>query len=191
MLRKVFSFGGLLLLGGALCLATPGLAQTRGGGAGGGGYFGDNPGGFRRAGSYLSGHGGSPYSAGYGYDLSGLGPVTQDSGYRGSYWDSMPSYPYGYFSATPPSPSATDTSAHISVAVPAGARVWFGGAPTTSTGPAREYISPALAPGRQYTYEVRARWNDNGQDVTQTQQVTVSAGAHVNVAFPSPPAQKR
>ena len=30
MLRKVFSFGGLLLLGGALCLATPGLAQTRG-----------------------------------------------------------------------------------------------------------------------------------------------------------------
>ena len=191
MLRKVFSFGGLLLLGGALFLATPGLAQTRGGGAGGGGYAGDYPGRFRRAGSDLSGHGGSWYSDDYGYDLPGLGPVTYETGYRGSSWDSTPPYPYGSFSATSPSPAATDTSAHISVAVPAGARVWFGGAPTTSTGPAREYISPALAPGRQYTYEVRARWNDNGQDVTQTQQVTVSAGAHVNVAFPSPPAQKR
>jgi hypothetical protein len=31
---------------------------------------------------------------------------------------------------------------------------------------------------------VQARWNENGHDVTQTQQVTVSAGASVRVDFP-------
>ncbi len=74
---------------------------------------------------------------------------------------------------------------HVTLSVPAGARVSFGGTPTTSTGSVPEYVSPALTPGKQYTYEVEARWSDNGQEVTQTQQVGVSAGAHVNVNIPT------
>jgi uncharacterized protein (TIGR03000 family) len=119
--------------------------------------------------------------------------MTDDSGYYDSYGEGTPYYSGGYPSPTAPtlgpqsgSPPAADNSAHVTLSVPAGARVSFGGTPTTSTGPVREYISPALTPGKQYTYEIQARWSDNGQDVTQTQQVGVSAGAHVNVTFPSP-----
>jgi uncharacterized protein (TIGR03000 family) len=54
-----------------------------------------------------------------------------------------------------------------------------------TTGPVRTYASPPLAEG-QYSYEVRARWNENGQEVTQTQQVGVTPGAHVEVNFPLP-----
>ena len=33
----------------------------------------------------------------------------------------------------------------------------------------------------------RARWNESGHEVTQTQQVQVTPGDHVNVQFPVPP----
>jgi uncharacterized protein (TIGR03000 family) len=68
--------------------------------------------------------------------------------------------------------------------VPANAEVWFEGAKTTSTGSVREYQSPPLSPGR-YTYHIRARWTENGRDITQTKNVTVSSGAHVTVEFPT------
>ena len=71
--------------------------------------------------------------------------------------------------------------------VPAGAQVWFDGTATTSTGSVREFDSPPLTPGNRYSYEIQARWNENGQEVSQTQQVVVTAGAHVDVKFPAPP----
>ena len=51
-----------------------------------------------------------------------------------------------------------------------GAEVWFNGTPTTSTGPARQFASPPLTPGTRYSYDIRATWNENGREVTQTQQ---------------------
>jgi uncharacterized protein (TIGR03000 family) len=47
----------------------------------------------------------------------------------------------------------------------------------------RQFYSPPLAPGR-YSYEVRARWTENGREVNQTQQVQVTPGARVEVDFP-------
>ena len=70
--------------------------------------------------------------------------------------------------------------------MPRNARVWFDGVLTTSTGSVREYQSPPVTPGQRYTYQIQARWNDNGQERTQTQQVEVTAGAHVNLRFPVP-----
>ncbi len=61
---------------------------------------------------------------------------------------------------------------------------------TTSTGAVREYQSPPLAPGKRYTYDLSARWTENGHEVTQQQTVDVSPGGHVSVAFPIAPAQK-
>ena len=72
-----------------------------------------------------------------------------------------------------------------------GARVWFEGAATTSTGPVRRFHSPALASGGRYTYDITATWHENGHEVPQTQQVEVTAGTHVNVAFPTPPVAQR
>jgi len=71
--------------------------------------------------------------------------------------------------------------------VPADAEVWFDGTKTTTAGPVREYQSPPQTPGQQYTYEVKARWQENGREVTQTQQVDVSAGGHFEVRFPVQP----
>jgi uncharacterized protein (TIGR03000 family) len=64
--------------------------------------------------------------------------------------------------------------------------VWFNGTKMKTTGSVREYQSPPLTPGSQYTYEVRAWWNADGHPVVQTQQVAVAPGGHVDVNFPVP-----
>jgi uncharacterized protein (TIGR03000 family) len=80
-------------------------------------------------------------------------------------------------------------TAHVTARVPAGADVWINGSNTYSAGLVREFQSPPLTPGYQYTYEFRARWkNDDGREVTQTQQVAVSAGGYARVDFPIPDA---
>jgi uncharacterized protein (TIGR03000 family) len=84
-------------------------------------------------------------------------------------------------------PYADGRNADIILKVPAGARVWFNGVPTTATGAVRVFHTPPLAPETQYFYDVRARWIENGREVTQEQQVAFRAGAEVRVYFPIPP----
>jgi len=78
---------------------------------------------------------------------------------------------------------SVDNTAHIEVLVPGEAALWFNGWKARSTGVVRKLQSPPLTPGRNYTYTVRARWEENGREVTQTRQVAVSAGAKVRVDF--------
>ena len=80
-----------------------------------------------------------------------------------------------------PAPGA---SVVVTVDVPPDADVWFNGAPTAQKGTVRRYISPALAPGMNYTYFVRARWLEDGVAVDQTRRVTVRAGDQLTVDFP-------
>jgi uncharacterized protein (TIGR03000 family) len=154
-------------------------------------------------GRYYPYYGGFSAYPNYGYSGSyvpysyAVPEVRDDAGYAGSYEDAAPSNPDeypsaaaaagGYTSYYPPATAQPDTSVHVTVNVPADAKLWFDAAPTTSTGPVRVFNSPRLAPGRPYTYELRAQWNENGHEVTQTQQVGVTAGAHVHVSFPVPP----
>jgi uncharacterized protein (TIGR03000 family) len=85
------------------------------------------------------------------------------------------------------SPSQADDTAHVTVNLPAGARLWVDDTPTTSTGQVREFDSPPLTPGHRYAYDFKASWNENGHEVTQTKKVEITAGAHVNVSFPRSP----
>jgi uncharacterized protein (TIGR03000 family) len=134
------------------------------------------------------------YNGTYPYYGSGLG---YDAGYDDSYGEPALSYSGTDTSVTPsavnsvsfypPSTDQTDTSAHLTVNVPAGAQVWFDDFKTTSTGRVREFVTPSLKPGKRFTYELRGSWNENGHEVTQTQKVAVTAGAHVTVNFPTPP----
>jgi uncharacterized protein (TIGR03000 family) len=151
---------------------------------------------------YYGGYGYYPYSGLYGgyypYSYDALSP-TYDSGYFGSNGDVSPDFAYGTNSAPPaagvyqsfyPPSTATaeqDTAAHVTVTAPAEAQLWFNGTPSTATGAVRQFESPPLAPGTRYRYELRARWNENGHDVTQTQRVEVTAGAQVIVNFPVQP----
>jgi uncharacterized protein (TIGR03000 family) len=239
MFRKVFSFGGLLLLAGAVGLAAAGSGRAAGHGGGGhfggahfggahfgvahfgGAHFGGYRGGLYRGGYHfgyphaynrpyygyrrnypyygLSGYYpyyglyGYPYYGAYGYVGPGLGYT---SSYYGSGGDEAPSYDNesapvtppaaGYESSYPPAAAQTDATAHVTAYVPADARLWFDGKLTTSTGPIRDFRSPPLTPGHQYTYDVKATWNENGHEVTQTQKVEVTAGSEVTADFPAP-----
>jgi uncharacterized protein (TIGR03000 family) len=68
----------------------------------------------------------------------------------------------------------------------AGAEVWFGPGKTRQAGETREFVSPELAPGREYTYEVKARWVEGGKDVVQTREIAVSGGTCLTVDFTRP-----
>jgi uncharacterized protein (TIGR03000 family) len=87
--------------------------------------------------------------------------------------------------ALQPAP-ATGQAVEVVVRVPDGAQVWFDGAATAQAGTTRRFVSPPLAADRAFTYELRARWTADGKAVEQTQNVSVRAGATVNVAFPLP-----
>jgi uncharacterized protein (TIGR03000 family) len=177
-----------------------------GGGHFGRGHFGGFPGlyyGFYPYYNYPS-YGSYPY---YNYPYDNYYPYSYPYDYGGSSSYDYGSYPYSspslgsgsaYYPVAPSSyqpsgtvstvtPAPSDTGAHLTVNVPAGAEVWFDGTATTSTGQVRQFDSPPLKPGSRYSYEVQARWKENGQEVTQTQQVKVAAGARVNVTFPVPP----
>jgi uncharacterized protein (TIGR03000 family) len=149
------------------------------------------------------GYGGLGYYGAYPY-YSGAYPYYSGGSY-GAYPDYYaPDYSYpdiqpyvatpdysGYSSpqserpASPSVPSTTtDTTAHLDVMVPDSAQVWVEGAKTQQTGSLRHFVSPALTPGQDFTYDIRARWTDeNGNVVDRTRHVPVHAGGQVMVNF--------
>jgi len=82
-----------------------------------------------------------------------------------------------------------NSTADVSVRLPADAKLYFEGVPMELTGPERNFVSPPLTPGRNYQYEVRAVWSDNqGHEVVQDRKVLVHAGDRLTIDFLSPPA---
>jgi uncharacterized protein (TIGR03000 family) len=162
-----------------------GRGESGGGRGGYGGYRGGY-GGYR--GGYRGGYGG--YYPGIGIGIGFYGPYDYDYGYGYGY---APTYLYSQppvivaspntnLTETADAPSA-DGRAHMQVVVPADAAVWFNGNPTTQRGEQRIFDSPALIPGRDYQYKIRARWTEDGRAVDQTRTVIVHANAQVGVDF--------
>jgi uncharacterized protein (TIGR03000 family) len=84
----------------------------------------------------------------------------------------------------------SDAKAHVTVRVPSDAKVWFENQATKQQGAVRNFVSPELTPGQNYTYDVRATWQENGRTVEQKRQVAVHAGSPVTIDFTKPaPAQ--
>jgi uncharacterized protein (TIGR03000 family) len=140
---------------------------------------------------YYSGYGSDyPY---YGYYYDNYPDVGGGSDYGSAYTgDTLPEYSYGALADSSARATApVDSTSHVTVNVPPDARVWFDGTLTQAEGPIRQFDSPALQPGTRYTYVVRASWKEDDHEVTQTQQIEVSAGAHINVVFPLPPRNTR
>src|SRR5262249_32174422 len=71
----------------------------------------------------------------------------------------------------------------IDVRVPADAVLWFDDSPTSQTGTSRRFVSPPLNPGKEYSYRIKGRWKENGQDVTSTREVAVHAGDQLHLTF--------
>jgi uncharacterized protein (TIGR03000 family) len=109
-----------------------------------------------------------------------------------------PSYSYARYSPgpntiypiSPPIAAVSDNTARVEVRVPADARLWFDGQPTAQSGAVRTFRSPALEPGQDYVYEVRARWDADGKPVVETRKVTVHAGDRAFIDFNRPASEK-
>jgi uncharacterized protein (TIGR03000 family) len=80
-------------------------------------------------------------------------------------------------------PAAGKQPVQINVSVPAGAQITFNGTKTTSGGALRAFVSPPVAAGRDYVYDITAKWQQGGRQVTRTQHITVHAGDVINLSF--------
>jgi len=111
-------------------------------------------------------------------------------------WPWFTSYPYTgeiYVRSGPPlkrapvpvpAPNPAEAVGRFQVEVPADATVFIEDKPTTLIGSSRTFLSPPLQPGKTYLYDIRARWQENGQEMEQKQTISLQAGGQVNVRFP-------
>jgi uncharacterized protein (TIGR03000 family) len=199
MFKRWLSPAGVLLLAGAVLLLVPTTGRCDRFSRWYGGYY--RPGIYRPWGyNYYS-----PW--GYGYYSPWVGGYTYDSNYpymAGTTYAFRPYYG-GYLpnSYTTPAvtmqpapadsgitqagyvqPAPAEASAEITLQIPdSSAQVWVNGTLTRQSGTSRTFESPALRTDRDFTYEIRARWNENGREFDQTRQVKVRGGQRENVAF--------
>jgi len=197
-MKRQIIFSGLLAVAatvGVLLTAQSAEAQRgRGGSSGsrGGSHYGGHSPGY----SHGNTHGYHNYIPGF----SGSYGPSYYNRYSSPYWGRS----YGYYNNGGYSPSyyyaapdtesfapANDMTVHMLVRVPVpDAEIWFAGDKTQQTGVAREFQSPPLDAGRTFTYEVRARWKENGREVNQTRSVKVQAGQWLTVDFTNPAPQQ-
>lgn len=114
------------------------------------------------------------------------GSATPPSGLPGGPGGASPGLPGGDLQTPPPLGTGTSTDAtstSFRVSVPANAVVYVNDMKTTSTGPERRYVSRGLEPGRTYTFNVRAEYQRDGQTVTETRVIRLTAGRTGSLAF--------
>jgi len=79
--------------------------------------------------------------------------------------------------------SATPRAAQITVRLPADARLYVDNVFCPLTSSTRSFPTPALQPGRDFYYTLRAEVTRDGETRVQSQRVAVGAGRQVNVEF--------
>jgi uncharacterized protein (TIGR03000 family) len=82
--------------------------------------------------------------------------------------------------------AVVNNTARVRVLLPADAQLWLGDELMTPTGGERIFVSPALTPGKAYSYQVKARWTQNGRLVEQSAKVKVYANKTTTVEFRAP-----
>jgi uncharacterized protein (TIGR03000 family) len=71
---------------------------------------------------------------------------------------------------------AVQDTALIRLKVPADAKIWIDGKAMSPKGALRPFVTTKLEPGKDYVYEVRANWTENGRAVERTRKITFQAG---------------
>jgi uncharacterized protein (TIGR03000 family) len=84
-------------------------------------------------------------------------------------------------------PKETDAKAEAEIIlhVPPDAAVWLDGIRSQYSGVERRFVTPPLAAGDRYFYDVRAVWTDRGRLIERRRQLSFRAGDRVIVDFPS------
>jgi uncharacterized protein (TIGR03000 family) len=83
-----------------------------------------------------------------------------------------------------------DGVAHLLIIMPEDAELWFNGTTTSQKGRQRVFVSPSLTPGKHYTYEIKARWMQDGKAVEQVRTAQVQANAWQQIDFIKPGTSK-
>jgi len=86
-------------------------------------------------------------------------------------------------------PAIQPNEVAIEVRVPADAEVLFEGDKTSQKGSVRWFVSPPINPERRYTYEIKAKWMENGREVAKTRKIAVRAGERLSVDLTKPAAE--
>jgi uncharacterized protein (TIGR03000 family) len=133
-------------------------------------WYGDN---WPYPGYYVGTYHGAPYFPGDKTSSSSRSSGSSSSSGGDSY------YSYG---AAPRTGGANTAQVHVRLPDP-NAEVWIEGKRTEQRGEQREFVSPALDPDTNYTYEVRARWTENGRAIDRTKTVPVRANGVATVDF--------
>jgi uncharacterized protein (TIGR03000 family) len=91
---------------------------------------------------------------------------------------------------TGPAPAEKpNNTALLTIQVPEAAELYLQGQKMDLTGTERRFASPALEPGKSYTYDVVVRWAEDGKPVERTKKVLVWANDSKSLAFmPTPKA---
>jgi uncharacterized protein (TIGR03000 family) len=139
---------------------------------------------------YAYSYGGIGFGAfgygGYGYSLPfygdyGTAPYTAAATPPASYPNPAVA------SAGPENAPPPDNAAHLQLLVPENAQVLFDGEPATQTGRVREFVSPALTPGKVYTYNITVRSTDPaGRPVDDRRPIRVRANDWFSIDFTRP-----
>jgi uncharacterized protein (TIGR03000 family) len=96
-----------------------------------------------------------------------------------SFYPSAAGETYGALSGQ----AQSNRAVRINVTVPANAEILFGNFKTTQSGAQRAFVSPPLDRGRDFTYDITAKWQEGDRQVVRTRHVTVHAGDVVNLSF--------
>jgi uncharacterized protein (TIGR03000 family) len=131
--------------------------------------------------------GGGVYYSPFGYYGD---PYYRGYGYAPGYYNGTPYYP-GPAPLAPttrqsnyPAPATAHEAVGMKVLVPtADTKVWFENKETSQQGMERLFESPPLKPNQHFTYNIKARWTENGKTVNQERQVHVLAGQNITVNF--------
>lgn len=147
-------------------------------------YYSGNWYGFTNDGSYPrmgSGYNYNQPNAGYMVN-PGAQPAPGSSGATGG----MGIYTnpqYSGVASGDPHPHTPGLAAHVEIKLPANAELWFDGNKMTQTGPERRFMTPPLELNHVYSYDVQAKWTENGKEVSKSQKLLIRAGQQVAVSF--------
>jgi uncharacterized protein (TIGR03000 family) len=76
-----------------------------------------------------------------------------------------------------------EAPATMMVHLPPDAKLSVDDSSTKQTGSVRTFVTPALQPGKEFTYHMKATMMRDGKEVTETKDVKVRAGQETHVAF--------
>jgi uncharacterized protein (TIGR03000 family) len=138
--------------------------------------------------------GAGPRLDGRGLDIGG---GYYGSGYYGSGYYGSPYYSSSYYRTSNYSYPSQDTSAYFSgdmntargenrvmlnIQAPAGANLWISDVFVGQGGSSRQFVSPPLENGRTYTYDIKARWMQDGREMTSARTLEFQGG-QTNLSF--------